>query len=70
MLSAVAMHPDDRPANMAELRSALFSEPPPAMPASGMAAFGPLGRLVSDNRAWFIAAGVAMLIGLLVTLAN
>lgn len=70
ILSAIAMHPDDRPANMAEMRNALFSEPPPAKPESRVATLGPIGRQVYDNRAWFIAAGVAALIGLIVTLAS
>jgi serine/threonine-protein kinase len=70
LLAAIAMHPDDRPGSMAEFRDALFCEPPPAGPANALAAAGPVGQMLYDNRAWFLVAGIAVVIGLLVSLAN
>jgi serine/threonine-protein kinase len=68
LLSAIAMHPDDRPSSMAEFRDMLFTETTP-LPSNGKnGAAPPLGQLIYDNRVWLVAAVGAAAIGLLVTL--
>ncbi len=70
VLSAIAMHPDDRPGTVSELRDMLFNT----------TALSPGQRklrrrredvavdLVRENRTWLIAAGAAALVGLAATI--
>lgn len=70
LLSAIAMHPDDRPGSIVEFREMLFTTgmlPPVAAQDSETQDFN---ALVSRNRVWLIAAGVAVLIGLVVTVVR
>jgi len=68
ILSAVAMHPDDRPTTVADFREALFNPRPaltntkvPRTPRETAL------ELVSENRSWLIAAGAAAAMGLAAT---
>jgi serine/threonine-protein kinase len=70
VLAAIAMHPDDRPTSMAELRDMLLTETTPQQLNGHGSAAMPLGKLAHENRAWLAAAGVAVVIGLLVTLTR
>ena len=69
IVTAIAMHPDDRPANVAEFGQLLFSNrdsngvlrvPSDGTPES-------IGTLLRDNAFWILLAGASMLIGLLAT---
>jgi len=55
---------------MAELRDMLLTETTPQQLNGQRGAAMPLGKLAYENRAWLAAAGVAMVIGLLVTLTR
>lgn len=68
VLAAIAMHPDDRPSGMAELRDMLLTETTPQQLNSQNGGAMPLGKLAYENRAWLAAAGLAVVIGLLLTL--
>ncbi len=72
IISAISMHPDDRPSNIAEFRSALFGETPlHALTAADtqIEAFD-RGFLLKENKVWFAVAGLATLIALVVTLVR
>ena len=70
LLSAIAMHPDDRPANIAEFREMLFnttSLPPMSVQTTESQ---DINSLISNNRGWLVAGGIAVLIGLAVTVVR
>ncbi len=70
LITAISMHPDDRPRSVAEFRDQLFME----QTADGStrtateAGMETLGQLLRDNMLWIILAGATMLVGLLATL--
>jgi serine/threonine-protein kinase len=73
ILDAMAMHPDDRPVNVAEFRAQLFTGTPDlAIARSAEAARAAAGdsrpHILRDNAPWLAASLVALLAGLLVTL--
>jgi len=55
---------------MAELRDMLLTETTPQQLNGQGSAAMPLGKLAYENRTWLAAAGVAVAIGLLVTLTR
>ncbi len=69
IVTAIAMHPDDRPATVAEFRNLLFSDhggegstgAPYAYPRATLL------DLARDNMLWIILAGVTMAVGFLAT---
>lgn len=67
VLAAIAMHPDDRPSGMAELRDMLLTETTPQQLNGQNGGAMPLSKLAHENRIWLAVAGVAVVIGLLVT---
>jgi serine/threonine-protein kinase len=68
ILSAIAMHPDDRPSSVQEFREILLSETSPQPRDVKRAASVAPRELLREHRYWFVAAGVAAVIGLIVTL--
>jgi serine/threonine-protein kinase len=69
ILNAIEMHPDDRPNNIIELRTALFANAPPA-PIRRASAAPAVGELLRENALWFALAGVSLLAGFVVTLTR
>jgi len=68
VLDAMAMHPDDRPASVADFRAQLFAGAPDfALPRTTSAEPDQRRSAVRDNALWLAAAAAAMLVGLVVT---
>ncbi len=71
ILESMAMHPDNRPQNIAELRELLFGEPSPsrgAFSATHGTEWDALYRAVLDNSILAVAAAVAVAAAILATL--
>lgn len=71
ILSAIAMHPDDRPPTVVELKELLLAEQAPARAslASARSSDG-IDRALRENWLWLVMAGLATAIGLIVTLSQ
>lgn len=71
ILSAIAMHPDDRPSNVNEFRELLFAENVPATYGSqnGETVYSVL-ELLREHRVWIAVAGGVTLIALIITLVR
>lgn len=71
LVSAIAMHPDDRPSCVADFRDMLFTtETLSHQNAFERVEDTSMRELLHRNRAWFAAAGAAALVGLAVTLTQ
>jgi eukaryotic-like serine/threonine-protein kinase len=72
ILSAISMHPDDRPSTIMEFRDALFGDAPVSSlaPAGHQIEAFDRGFFLKENKMWFAAAGLATLIALVVTLVR
>ncbi len=70
VLSAIAMHPDDRPNTVGDLRDMLFNTAalPPGMRKLRRRPKDVALELVRENRRWLIAAGATALVGLAATI--
>jgi eukaryotic-like serine/threonine-protein kinase len=70
IVTAISMHPDDRPVNVAEFRDQLLNGRDSDGTVRAPAASKPedLWDLVRGNALWIILAGASMLVGLLATL--
>ena len=70
IISAISMHPDDRPRNVAEFRDQLFAEVDSdgSTHLTALRRDESLNQLVRDNALWIILAGATMLVGLLATI--
>jgi serine/threonine-protein kinase len=70
LVSAIAMHPDDRPSSIVEFREMLFTTG--TLPPVNALATEPqdISAVVSNNRGWLVAAGIAVLIGLAATVVR
>jgi len=69
ILDAMAMHPDDRPASIADFRTQLFAGAPEVAPPALPPAVDPRLLVLRENAVWLVAALAAGLVGLLVTVA-
>ena len=69
--AAIAMHPDDRPHNVAELSALLFnhSDESGAGSTRGYARES-VSNLVRDNVVWILLAGVTIIVGFLATVLS
>ena len=72
MISAISMHPDDRPRTVAEFRDQLLSERETdgALHVPDANNAETIEQLVRDNALWIILAGATMLVGLLATIVK
>jgi serine/threonine-protein kinase len=71
--AAIAMHPDDRPANIAEFRELLLGNKSPTDSLGRdiiQANEQEYANLVNENLPWVVMAGVATVLGFLATLAS